>query len=58
MQPRARCRLRGRSYGGIRDPHEHGSVLVYRKLFGLDNFGLQVFEILLVQIEASPERSV
>jgi hypothetical protein len=39
-------------------PDQHDTILVNRELFGLDDFGLQVFEVLLVQIDASPDSPV
>jgi hypothetical protein len=37
---------------------QHTSILIDSELFGLDNFRLQVFEVLLIQVKAALQGSV
>jgi len=55
LRQRGACRGAGWHWGRCRAPRpdQHGPVLVHRQPFGLDDFGLQVVEVVLIQGEAA-----
>ena len=39
----------------VTSPDQHGAIFIHCKLFGPDDFGFQVFQVVLVEVEAAFE---